>query len=204
MFTQLNKNGIIENLKKGLPGKQAQFTMAPKTHRNFHPSDDYKRAAVLILLYEEAEETKIVFIKRNEYRGYHSGQVSFPGGMFEQSDHNLEYTAVREAAEETGVSENIIELLGPLTQLYIPLSNICVQPFIGWVTNTPVFKPDRREVQYLICPGTKQLFDHENLKEGTFIRGKTDIVTPYFDISGEIIWGATAMILGEFRAVIDY
>ena len=62
-------------------------------------------AAVMALLYPSGERVQLIFIKRNEYDGPHSGQVSFPGGAWEEHDENLEYTAIRETREELGIQE---------------------------------------------------------------------------------------------------
>ncbi|MCF8224366.1 MAG: CoA pyrophosphatase [Bacteroidales bacterium] len=202
MNPALNKAKLKELLREELPGQPAQLTMAPVSRISYSENENCKNAAVMLLLYPDQQVIRTVFIKRNEYDGPHSGQVSFPGGMYEEPDEDLARTAIRETSEETGIPEPSIELLGLLTPLYIPVSGICVHPYIGWAEN-PLFNPDRNEVQYLICPVIADLFDPSNRKTGIFNRRGSRIKTPYFDIEGEMIWGATAMILNEFKVLID-
>lgn len=178
--------------------------MAPKGRLGPVRSEGCTDAAVLLLLYPDDGELRMVFIKRNEYEGVHSGQISFPGGMKEQDDPDLQWTAIRETREETGVELSHDHLMGGLTTLYIPVSNFCVHPFVGWLDYTPVFSPDETEVQYLVCPTLRALLDPDNRKTGSFNRSGTVMETPYFDVEGEMIWGATAMIFSEFMALIGY
>ncbi|MEX0983366.1 MAG: CoA pyrophosphatase [Bacteroidales bacterium] len=204
MALELNKKRLVRLLNGGLPGRNAQELMSPNVRARFTVEDDCREAAVMLLIYPDENKRRMVFIKRNEYRGPHSGQVSFPGGMKEQQDKDHTSTALRETEEETGVPATEIEVLGALTPLIIPVSNFCVYPFIGWMDSLPEFQPDTIEVQYLICPEIRALFDPKNRKTGIFDRGGTTVSTPYIDIDGEMIWGATAMMLSEFTALIGY
>lgn len=171
---------------------------------HFRQEENCMEAGVMLLLYPENEKMHIVFIKRNEYAGPHSAQISFPGGMKEDTDRDLEATALRETEEETGVPAGAIQVLGKLSPLLIPVSNFCVHPYVGWLDHTPEFNPDRSEVQYLICPPISQLLDTDNHKSGPFNRKGEEIITPYIDIDGEMLWGATAMMFSEFMAILGY
>lgn len=203
MTGQLSKKLLIQLLNGELPGKEAQERMAPRVTVSFPREGDCREAAVLLLLYKDEKDLRMVFIKRNEYRGPHSGQVSFPGGMKEEYDNDYQSTALRETEEETGVAASEIEILGALTPLFIPVSNFCVHPFVGWIDFVPDFMPDGFEVQYLICPDIQTVIDLKNRKTGNFNRGGSTVTTPYIDVNGEMIWGATAMMLSEFMALID-
>lgn len=200
----LSKVRLVHLLNGKLPGKEAQERMSPRVRVPFPGEGDCREAAVMLLLYTDNQVLRMVFIKRNEYRGPHSGQVSFPGGMREAQDADHRQTALRETGEETGIPTAEIEVLGSLTPLHIPVSKTCVYPFVGWMDSTPEFRPDSNEVQYLICPELNAVTDPGNRKTGSFKRGGTSITTPYIDIDGEMIWGATAMMLSEFMALIGY
>lgn len=204
MALELNKNRLIQLLNSGLPGREAHERMAPKLREPFNTEGQCREAAVMLLIYPDENKKRMVFIKRNEYRGPHSGQISFPGGMKEKHDEDHTSTALRETEEETGVPATGIEVLGELTPLIIPVSNFCVYPFVGWMDSMPEFHPDSIEVQYLICPDIRVLVAPENKKTGLFDRGGTTVSTPYIDIDGEMIWGATAMMLSEFTSLIGY
>ena len=142
-------------------------------------------------------------MKRQEYSGTHSGQVSLPGGRFEPEDITLHQTALRETEEEIGIPREQIRVLGELTQLFIPPSNYLVKPLVGYVEQTPEFQPDPREVKELFSVQLPELLDDRLFQ-------KTDMTVrqlrvkdiPYYAFNNEIVWGATAMILSEFRQVL--
>jgi len=180
-----------------LPGEGAQQMMAPDYRGSFSHLTEPLKAGVMILLYPYLDEVNLVLIKRNEYDGHHSGQVSFPGGAFEPADHTLIQTALRETREELGIDEEI-EILGSLTRLHIPVSNFLVHPIVGWVDSRPRFQPDPSEVRYLIEATVGALLDPANTDKETIFRHGKEIVTPFYKIGKEKVWGATAMILCEF------
>jgi 8-oxo-dGTP pyrophosphatase MutT (NUDIX family) len=161
-----------------------------------------QKAGVLILLFPANDQLCTVFIKRTEYDGEHSGQISFPGGKFERSDQSLDMTALREAEEEIGIRDSEVEIIGELTPLPIPVSNIEVFPYIGVMDNEPLFKPDPSEVEYIIKAGIKTLLDPGTLSKKEMLLFNDIITVPYFNIEENHIWGATAMILGEFLEVL--
>lgn len=202
---------FIEQLKirlqQPLPGEEAQYLMAPisRLQNKFLSPEIYnpKKSAVLILLYPDNEHIKTVLIERPVYEGVHSGQVAFPGGKFEEMDIELKQTALRETFEEIGVSPENINIIGQLTDLYINPSNFLVSPFIGYVNEKPDFIKDPHEVQQIV---TYNLFELNNdairsEKEITFSGGFT-LKTPYYDIEGLTVWGATAMMISELNALV--
>jgi 8-oxo-dGTP pyrophosphatase MutT (NUDIX family) len=189
-------------LQSPLPGRLGQETMAPQPidEKRFPTQirEDFKKGAVLILFYPQNEQTLVPFIKRSQYEGVHSGQIAFPGGKWEPEDRDLWMTARREAEEEIGVDSTKIELLGSLSDLYIPPSNFLVSPYIGFTTQTPEFVPDPFEVANIISFPVHQLVHQRIRKSGTIRTGAgLSLKAPYFAIDGEVVWGATAMILGE-------
>src|SRR5690554_4109188 len=152
-----------EKLKHELPGKNGQILMAPT------PMDEARfvtqkqgkarKGAVLILFYPRATGCAIPFIKRPVYPGIHSGQVALPGGRWEESDQDLAQTAIRETQEEIGVESEQVQILGKLSDLFIPASNFMVSPFVGFVENEPAFIPEEREVERIIPCDFAQLMD---------------------------------------------
>ena len=170
--------------------------MAPTFRGDPTSSEKPVQAAVLVLFYPSDGKTHLVFIKRNEYDGPHSAQVSFPGGAREAGDNTMEETALRETREEIGVS-GPIEILGSLTPLHIPVSNFKVYPFVGWMEEIPVFHPDPTEVQYVIEVSLKELLDPANRDSETRYHQALPIEAPFYRVGKEKIWGATAMMLSE-------
>jgi 8-oxo-dGTP pyrophosphatase MutT (NUDIX family) len=197
---------VVKKLEKilnlPLPGRIGQEKMAPfPVDENRFPiqiEKGYRKGAVLILFYPDKDLTWVPFIKRPIYDGVHSGQISFPGGKWDQGDSDLKETALREAEEEIGINSNKIELLGSLTNLYIPPSNFLVSPFIGFTPEKPEFVPDPFEVDRIISIPVHQLVHQSIRKIGKVRSGNgMKLNAPYFEIDKEVVWGATAMILGE-------
>jgi len=191
-----NKNAWIEQLRHKLPGEKAQLRMAPTFRGNLTSLSLAIEAAVLVLFYPSDGNTKLVFIKRNEYDGPHSAQVSFAGGAREADDLSLEETALRETREELGI-DGQIEVLGALTPLHIPVSNFMVYPFVGWMEKNPVFCPDPSEVQYVIEATLTDLLDPSNNDSEIIYHHQQSIEAPFYRVGKEKIWGATAMMLSE-------
>ena len=203
-------NRLIAGLKKeiatGLPGTEVQWSMASSDRlvKDFPrtPRKDSTAAAVLILLYPIEGKTGTVFIQRPDYDGVHGGQISFPGGKVEKNDESPVTTALREAAEETGLETSFVEIAGILTPLYIPVSNINVTPVVGWTSERPVFRPDPAEVQFVIEAELAPFLERSIIKTRPWeVRGEL-INIRYFDYKGHVIWGATAMMLHELLTII--
>jgi len=163
-----------------------------------------RQSAVLILLYQKDNLWKLALIKRNVYHGTHSGQISLPGGKKEPFDKDLIDTALRETEEEIGVKKDQVEILKELSPLYIPPSNFIVQPVLSIMKETPTFIPEPREVDRILEMPLHFLLDDSNLKETTVILSGTNqkIKVKAYLFEGEIIWGATAMILAELSEML--
>jgi len=194
-------------LEKDLPGTEVQWQMASSDRmvRNFPrvPGKDARIAAVLILLYPNDGSIYTVFMQRHNYDGVHGGQISFPGGKKETADSDVVHTAIREAMEETGVNGAEINVLGTLTPLFIPVSNMIVTPVVGWMDRRPDFSHQPEEVVFLIEAELKRFLDPAIIKIKPFeIRGEM-LDVRYFDYDGNVIWGATAMILNELLNIIQ-
>ena len=203
-FINLLKNVVSESM----PGKQAQMKMMPRIKNSLdrfsiEAKKGAKQGAVLILLYYKNGKIYFPLTQRHEYDGAHSGQVSFPGGKVEHGDFSLEHTALRETEEEIGVPQLEVNILGKLTDLFIIASNFNVQPVIGFIENAPEFCLNTREVAEVIEISIDQLLDDslQKEKEIAFIKN-TKIQAPYFDFNGYHVWGATAMMLAEFKEIL--
>ncbi|MEM1319896.1 MAG: CoA pyrophosphatase [Bacteroidota bacterium] len=190
-----------------LPGQAAQHRMANTFRRkNTTPPADARIACVLALFYPKDEQWHLVLIQRvsHDRRDRHSGQISFPGGKLEKSDPSLLDGALREAEEEVGVPAEMVQPLGRLTQLYIPVSNFLVHPFVGVANERPNFQPQLSEVQAILEVPFSQLQNPANIQQ-TNLKISDHLVlkdVPYYDIQGHVVWGATAMMLSELLEVV--
>jgi 8-oxo-dGTP pyrophosphatase MutT (NUDIX family) len=205
-FEDFTKN--ITQLKKiQLGGVEAQFKLAPEMRLAYDDkkitANNPKIAAVLALFYpNNNNNTSLLLTKRASYNGPHSNQISFPGGKIEKSDNNLSQTALRETFEEVGVSQEKVEILREITNVYIPPSNFLVTPFIGITKKKPMFKVNS-EVAEIIEISFLDLLDDNNV--GTIQITNSymkETLVPSFNINGSVIWGATAMILSEIKEVL--
>jgi 8-oxo-dGTP pyrophosphatase MutT (NUDIX family) len=203
---------ILEaNLKKRLaeplPGRDAQSLMAPvpidDNRFKENPNNPARPGGVMILLYPKNGEIYLPLTKRPSYQGAHSGQVSFPGGKVESEDVDLIATALRETEEEIGVKQSEISVLGQLSELFIIASNFKVYPSLGLMQFTPQFIPDPYEVESVLEVPLQQLWDksRQGIQEMHF--GRYTIHSPYFEIEGHKVWGATAMMLSELITLFD-
>ncbi len=190
-----------------LPGLAAQermmgrvVTMPLTVPENARPS------AVLCLLFPVDDELHVLLMKRREDKTAHSGQVSFPGGSYDETDADLKATALREAQEEVGIMSADVEILGQLTSLYIPVSNFNVYPFVGYAKQKLEYNLSQNEVAYTLEVPLKELL-HADRKSVTEVTSPKfpDVkrkVNAYVLNDGTIIWGATAMMISELEAVL--
>jgi 8-oxo-dGTP pyrophosphatase MutT (NUDIX family) len=199
---------LQKELALPLPGLQVQLQMS--SNRRLREMWDFKQPAnavkssVLILLYPDGTDEQITFVVtlRPTYEGIHSGQISLPGGRYEEPDTSLINTALRETQEEVGIDPAKVTIIGKLTELYIPPSNFIVQPFVGFANVQPVFTAHPKEVEKIIEIPVWKLLDDKNYMQKEIVAGGIQFSTPSFVIDGTTIWGATAMILNEFRAIV--
>lgn len=198
---------LEERLEKPLPGTSAQLKMSSlrriRELIKFSSPENPTQSSVLILLYPFQGGIGLVLMLRPEYTGVHSGQVSLPGGKYEETDESLIYTALREASEEIGIDPGQVQVIGQLTELYIPPSNYLVTPIVGYQSTPPCFSPDPKEVARVIEIRLDDLLDESKrqLKKVKLSVGLTLKVPAYY-IDSNIIWGATAMILSELKEIV--
>ncbi len=199
---------LAQELRRPLPGREAQKRMAPRPRPgfddpDFKPQCEPRRGGVLALFYPHQGQLYLPLILRPRYDGVHSGQVGFPGGGWEEMDADLTATALREAYEEIGVPPESVEVLGHLSELYILPSNFIVLPTVGWTPRRPDFRTDPYEVAKLLEVPLAALQDPANRHEETWqLRDRTAIV-PYFSVENQVVWGATAMMLSELLALVE-
>lgn len=203
MYLSIDK--IKELFQLQLPGRESQLKMAPPYReaelkalegKDFNP----RLSAVMALFFEKNNELQLLLIRRSDYVGIHAGQIAFPGGRWEETDQSFEYTALRELYEEVGIQPNEVELIGSLTELYVPPSNFLIKIFAGIHASVPVYNPDAREVKEILEIPVKELLKEEFISQDYFTaHGRTEpALAPCYKLSEEIkIWGASAMVISE-------
>ena len=203
-------NLLFREINFNLPGEVSHELMAPfkrtKASAIVNSKTQPKLSAVLMLIYPKNDIPHFTLIQRTAYKGTLGGQISFPGGK-QEAEESLKETALRETFEEIGVAPDKIQVLGEITQIYIPPSNFLVSPFIGFVDFEPVFTPEVKEVEEIIEVKISDLIDNEKIKRKKIKVGKyteTPILidVPYFELNYNTVWGATATILSEVRQML--
>ena len=201
---------LSPNLSKiTLPGEEAHFKLAPMLRmrelENLNiDTQNPKQAAVLSVFYPgNAGETRFVLILRKTYKGVHSNQVGFPGGRVEVEDRDLAHTALRETEEEVGIPQHEVEIVREMTRLYIPPSNFWVHPFMGIMKNTPRLVPQEDEVEAILEVKLEDFLSDSCLTKETLSTSYAkEIEVPAFLLNGNIVWGATAMMLSEMKEIL--
>lgn len=202
------KQKLQSTLQEDLPGPQAHQKVVPAERikgiiEQNHP-DNAKRSAVTFLLFPNGNEIHTLFMKRPEYPGVHSGQVSLPGGQRDAIDNSLQETAIREYYEETRVQLLSTHYLGQLTEFYIPPSNFLVQPYVAFIDQLPPLVPEKSEVASLHEISLNELFNPacfavEEIVVSSKTGNKHIIKAPCYKVRELLIWGATAMMISELE-----
>lgn len=182
----------------------AHYEIAPFRNQSLPQKTlQHRDAGVLILIYPKQNISHFALIERPIYNGQHSGQIALPGGKVEQEDENIIATALREAYEETNIHPNQVEIIKPLSQIFIPPSNFFVTPVLGLANETPHFIPEKREVKLILEVNLNDLLTNNNFKKRNLsTQNGFKINAPSFELNEKIVWGATAMMLNELKHII--
>lgn len=169
--------------------------------QNYQPQrihrEGVKRSAVMILFINKQSVPHIIFTRRTEWVENHKGQISFPGGMQDENDVDLMYTARRETFEEIGILPEQINILGQLDDFFT-VTNFIVTPFAGYVANDFSYKVNEKEVAKILEVPLKVFLssDKFEVKKWLYKKQMYDVFFYYYE--QEVIWGVTAFILNRF------
>ena len=194
--------------KEKLLSTDAHIKMAPLERISYLKEENYKdknpkKAAVLMLIYPKNEIAHLALIVRNSYPGVHSSQIGFPGGKVEETDFNLEETALRETHEEVGVHPDKVRIIKTFSEIYIPPSNFLVYPFLAYSNHELDFTLQKEEVAAIIeLPITKFMDDSIIVSKLMNTSYSKNIEVPCFKVDDHYIWGATAMMMSELKEML--
>jgi len=164
-------------------------------------------AAVLIALFEEAGQARVILTKRPDTMPTHQGEIAFPGGKLDTAvDDDLEAAALREAHEEIGLAPELVEIVAELDHLFTVQARFTLAPFVGLLEGRPSLQPDQREVVRVFDIALSELLDDVVFRQELWdIDGAILDTAPgrdrpidFYEIPGETVWGATARILTGF------
>ncbi len=166
-----------------------------------HFPADTRQAAALLLLYPHDGDSAVALTVRASGLRRHAGQISLPGGETDP-DETLVQAALREASEEIGVDPAEVRVLGELTPVHVIVSGFTLHPIVGITDRRPDFRADPAEVAAILEVSLRDLRDASRIRQGVRIREGAAVEYPYFDLLGHQVWGATAMVLGEFICLL--
>lgn len=160
------------------------------------PKSDLPKAAVLIALTEE-ENPEVIYTLRSNKVSSHQGEVSFPGGMQEESDTSLIITALRESEEEIGLPQNCVKILGSLDTM-VSRFNVSVTPFVGVIPGDVELNTSSEEIEACFRVPLSFLLKDKRYRNDEVNRNGETFYMPAYKYSSYVIWGLTAMITVNF------
>ena len=157
------------------------------------PPDGTRRAAVLVALFPDGDDVRIILTKRPLTMPTHAGHLAFPGGRADPGDVDEVATALREAHEEVGVEPSSVEVIGFLPSIHTVQFALWVVPVVGLIGPNPVLVPSEREVDKILLPTLAELSRPEAWRSELW----TGRSIWFYELDGEILWGATAMMVRQ-------
>lgn len=159
-------------------------------------------AGVLVPLYLDGDELHVVFTRRREDLRRHPGEISFPGGRFEEGEADLLATALREAHEEIGLPPDAVAILGALQPTATIATGYAVYPFVGMIEPGMTWKLSAREVAEVIELPVAAL--RAGYGRRRLLRRGLPIRTDTYLVGEHLIWGATARIMTDLLERMDW
>jgi 8-oxo-dGTP pyrophosphatase MutT (NUDIX family) len=156
-----------------------------------------RQAAVLVPLFEEGGEARVILTRRAATLRSHTSEVSFPGGHVEPGDETLVATALREAWEEVALDSSTVEVIGSLGSLTTVSSSALITPFVGLLPARPTLQASPDEVEKVLDVALAELLVDGVHHSELWLRGGIDIELQFYELPGDIVWGATARVLTE-------
>jgi 8-oxo-dGTP pyrophosphatase MutT (NUDIX family) len=184
-------NYFIDEIREVLQRRERSVTGHPL----------FPRAAVLVPLFEKEGTCHLLFTRRSDQVKHHKGQISFPGGAFDDGDGDLRRTALREASEEIGLNENDVQILGILDDI-VTVSGFVVTPFVGIFDYSYPLRISPIEITELIEVPLAALLDADCFGEKEIIDNGLKRIVESYQYQRHTIWGATARILKQFLDLI--
>ena len=207
-FEPISKSRLRDRLAgTALPADPTDVVMPPESRHwpatmREQLSAELRPAGVLVPVMQRAPgDLRVLLTQRSAELRVHAGQISFPGGRMEAHDEDIAATALREAHEEVGIAAEQVSVIGYLEPMPT-VTGYAVTATVGLVSRDVAVVVDRSEVEFafevplafLADPANARLVERE-------VYGKTIRMVEYH-FEGQRIWGATAMMIGQFLKII--
>jgi 8-oxo-dGTP pyrophosphatase MutT (NUDIX family) len=197
---------LEEALRASLPGAAAHALLAPRPRREWPAGFDpaqVRHAAALLLVFPIDDRAHVALTVRAASLGRHGGQVSLPGGVVDPGETAPE-AALREAAEEVGLSPAGVRVLGALTPVDIPVSGFRLEPIVAIMQARPRLHASDGEVARILEVPVAALSAPDALGWTKAVRDEREYDVPLLKFDDVEIWGATAMVLAEFLTLVGW
>lgn len=158
-------------------------------------------AAVLIPLFFKDGQAHLLFTKRTEQVAHHKGQISFPGGRFDDTDSSLEFTALRETEEEVGIQKNNIEVLGR-TDRFLTNTYFLVSPYVGFFSYPYPYVISEAEIDRIIEVPLLHLLKPDIFETKPIKKNGQSWMVHYYHYQADVIWGVTGFLLSNFLSIL--
>ena len=183
---------VIDDIRKNLRLHQPMRLDAVHAQRD--------RAAVLVPVLADREDLRILLTERAGSLSSHGGEVAFPGGKEDRTDHSLEFTALRENEEELGISPDDVDVIGSLRP-FVSKYGLLVTPFVGIVSPKVELRPNRDEIASVFEVPLSYFYTAKPIRVDDISRHGESHQIPAYEFDGYEIWGLTSMIVVEFMKV---
>ena len=186
---------MLKKIEENLNNKESTW-LDQLSLKQSDPKSDLPKAAVLIALTDE-ENPEVIYTLRSNKVSSHQGEVSFPGGMQEESDTSLIITALRESEEEIGLPQNCVKILGSLDTM-VSRFNVSVTPFVGVIPGDVELNSSSEEIEACFRVPLSFLLKDKRYRNDEVNRNGETFYMPAYKYSSYVIWGLTAMITVNF------
>ena len=186
---------MLKKIEENLNNKESTW-LDQLSLKQSDPKSDLPKAAVLIALTDE-EHPEVIYTLRSNKVSSHQGEVSFPGGMQEESDSSLIMTALRESEEEIGLPQNCVKILGSLDTM-VSRFNVSVTPFVGVIPGDVELNTSSEEIEACFKVPLSFLLKDKRYRNDEVNRNGETFYMPAYKYSSYVIWGLTAMITVNF------
>ncbi len=197
--TVLSVADIAERLARYEPGEIHRGRLRVPEGQQGRPS------AVLIGLYDGPEGATTILTRRPQHMRKHAGEVAFPGGGVDDTDESVWAAATREAQEEVGLDPDLVEPIGELDRFVTGASFSLVTPMVGVVADLPELTPSPDEVEEILHVPISELLLPEVYREEEWRLDETWYSIHFFELIGDTMWGATAVMVRRLlEVIVDY
>ena len=186
---------MLKKIEENLNNKESTW-LDQLSLKQSDPKSDLPKAAVLIALTDE-ENPEVIYTLRSNKVSSHQGEVSFPGGMQEESDSSLIMTALRESEEEIGLPQNCVKIIGSLDTM-VSRFNVSVTPFVGVIPVDVDLNTSSEEIEACFKVPLSFLLKDKRYRNDEVNRNGETFYMPAYKYSTYVIWGLTAMITVNF------